>query len=87
MALDIFERAAICSDFITSVLECRDRLEPIINGEIERGHCVAGEQEAYGGKPGKRKTTLADARRIAKTIEVVLNRAVNKFDSAMEEDR
>ena len=85
--MDAHERAGICGDFINEVVTCRDLLLPIINGEIERGHCVAGEREALGGKPGKRKTTLADARAIAKTIEFRLNRAVNKFDSQMEADR
>ena len=84
--MDAGERACICGDFINEVVTCRDLLLPIINGEIERGHCV-GDREAFGGKPGKRKTTLKDAQAIAKTIEFRLNRAVNKFDQQMEADR
>ena len=77
--MDEFEQAAREGDFITSILEARDTLKPVITGEIERGHCV-GERECYGGRRGMRKTKLADAMRIAKTVEVILNRAVNKFD-------
>ena len=65
--------------FITRVLEARDALQPIACGEVERGHCVGG-REAYGANPGKRKTTLKDARRIAKHVIFCLNKAVNKFD-------
>jgi len=84
--LDACERAVICGHFSNEVATCRDMLQPIIDGEIERGHCPAGQQEAYGGKPGKRKTTLADARKIAKTIVARLNRAINEFDDDMEAD-
>ena len=84
--MDKFDRAGICGRFETDVLQCRDLLQPIIDGQIERGHCPAGQQEAYGGVPGKRKTTLEDARKIAKTITVILNRAVNKFHDDMEDD-
>lgn len=73
--LDEVEKCA----FITSVLEARDALKPISDGEIERGHCVGG-REAYGAVPGKRKTTLKDARRIVKHVIFALDRAVNKFD-------
>lgn len=85
--MDARERACICGDFVNEVASCRDLLVPIITGEIERGHCLAGEHEATGGKPGKRKTTIVDARKIAKTIEFRLNRAMNKFDTQMEDDR
>jgi hypothetical protein len=80
------ERACVCGDFINEVVTCRDMLLPIINGEIERGHCLPGQHEARGAIAGKRKTTLADARKIAKTIEFRINRAVNKFDRQMEND-
>jgi hypothetical protein len=73
------KQAAREHDFITQVLMARDMLEPIISGEIERGHCVGG-QAAYGATPGKRKTKLDDAVRIAKTVKFNLDRAVNKFD-------
>jgi hypothetical protein len=84
--LDAGERAVICGHFSNEVATCRDMLQPIIDGLIERGHCQAGQQEAYGGVRGKRKTTLVDARKIAKTIVVRLNRALNEFDKDMEAD-
>lgn len=62
------------------MLMIRDRLKPIVDGEITRGHCRAGEREAYGGKPGKRKTTLKDAREIARHAIAYINRAVNRFE-------
>lgn len=65
--------------FITRVLEARDALQPIVDGEIRRGHCVGG-REAYGAKPGLRKTSLKDARRIAQHVIFCLNKAINKFD-------
>jgi hypothetical protein len=85
--MDARERACICGDFLNEVASCRDLLIPILTGEITRCHCVAGEREATGGRPGKRKTTLKDARAIAKSIEFRLNRAMNKFDDLMENDR
>jgi hypothetical protein len=77
--MDEFERAVHDHEFVTAVLQARDMLKPIITGEIERGHCVGG-RECYGAQPGMRKTKLADAVKIAKTVEIILNRAVNKFD-------
>jgi hypothetical protein len=77
--MDEFERAAHDHEFVTQVLTARDMLRPIITGEIERGHCV-GDRECYGARPGMRKTKLADAVKIAKTVEIILNRAVNEFD-------
>jgi hypothetical protein len=65
--------------FLTQVLMCRDKLLPIISGEITRGHCVGG-RECYGAKPGRRKTTLKDAVTIAKAVHFLLNRAVDDFE-------
>ncbi len=81
--MDKFEKAAIDHEFVTAVLEARDKLRPIISGEIERGHCVGG-RECYGARPGFRKTRLADAVKIARTVEIILNRAVNKFEEDNE---
>ena len=77
--MDKFELAARDHVFVTAILEARDMLRPIITGEIERGHCVGG-RECYGARPGMRKTKLADAVKIAKTVGIILDRAVNKFD-------
>jgi hypothetical protein len=85
--MDARDRACICGEFENEVLSCRDMLQPIIDGQITRGHCIAGQREAYGGVPGKRKTTFADARQIAKTIICRLDRAVNKFNERMEDDK
>lgn len=77
--LDKFERAKINHKFETEMLRCRDMLKPIITGEIERGHCVAGQSVGYGANPGMRKTKLADAVKIAKTIEFIISRAIQEF--------
>ena len=77
--MDKYEAAQRDYAFVTAVLQARDRLDPIISGEIERGHCPAGTRECYGGKPGKRKTMLKDAVRIAKDVAFILNRAANEF--------
>lgn len=77
--MDQFEQAQRDDKFIQAVLTARDMLKPIITGEIERGHCVGG-RECYGARPGTRKTKLADAVKIAKTVEFILNKAVNEFD-------
>lgn len=84
--MDKYERAQVNHEFESQVLKCRDLLEPIITGMIERGHCLAGFRVGTGGKPGKRKTTLKDAVAIAKTIEVILNKAVNDFSDAYRKD-
>jgi hypothetical protein len=77
--LDKFEQAARDGDFTNTVAEARDMLRPILTGQIEREHGVGLERECYGKSPGFRKTKLADAVKIAKTIEIVLNKAINKF--------
>ena len=79
--MDKFEQAQRDGDFVNEIATIRDMLKPIITGEIERGHCV-GCQQAYGGRPGFRKTKLADAVKIAKTMEFRLNQAINKFEEA-----
>lgn len=35
------EVSAICA-FMNEMLNVRDRLEPILSGQIKRGHCLAG---------------------------------------------
>ncbi len=81
--MDEFTEAQRYHTFETYVLQARDMLRPIIDGEIERGHCV-GARECYGGTPGKRKTMLKDAVKIAKTVAFILNRAVNEFRESEE---
>ena len=68
------------SCFSNEMVGIRDRLKPIIIGEIERSHCLAGSAVAYGGTPGKRKTTLKDAVAIAKLCCQIIDREVNKID-------
>ncbi len=80
--IDEFEKARVDIMFVNKVAGIRDMLEPIASGEITRGHCSPGTRECYGGKPGKRKTTLADARKIAHHAIIALNRAINEFDEA-----
>jgi len=62
------------------ILTIRDRLKPIENGMIERGHCLAGDAAAYGGEPGKRKTTLKDAKGIVHHAIVKIDQIVNRFN-------
>ncbi len=69
--------------FVNEVIEARDLLDAIIDGEITRGHCVGG-RECYGKRPGERKTTLKDARQIAKTVRVKLNRAMHELDESQQ---
>lgn len=70
--------------FMNEMLCVRDRLEPILSGQIKRGRCLNGNAEAYGGTPGYRKTTLKDAREIAKVCQAIINRAYDKFDKDLE---
>lgn len=78
------EEVAIVSTFSNKMLEVRDRLDPIVKGEIERGHCLAGDNVAVGGVPGYRKTTLKDAVRIARHIQAFINQAVDELDKHMD---
>lgn len=66
-------------DLMNEMAAVRDLLEPIASGEIERGHCV-GRAAAYGGSPGKRKTMLVDAVKIAKHCRAKINNEINKAD-------
>ena len=74
------EEVAAVHRFMQQMLEIRDRLDPILKGEIERGHCLAGQAEAYGGVRGYRKTTLKDARAIAKHCKAFIDRAYDELD-------
>jgi len=78
------EEVAIVHQFANMMLQVRDRLDPIVKGEIERGHCLAGNAAAYGGSPGMRKTTLKDAREIAKHCQAIINRACNDIDKHLD---
>jgi hypothetical protein len=80
-----YEQARREHEFMTAILEARDMLEPIVSGKIERGHCLPGKHTAYLDEPGKRKTTLADAKKIAKTVQWIINRAIDKYDGRGDE--
>lgn len=59
-----------------AAMECariRDKLDPIIKGQIERGHSPKGRVLDLG----TRKTTLADARKIVEFAQARLNIAAN----------
>lgn len=69
------------SDFTDAVARVRDSLEPIAEGEIERGKPIS----QYDFTPGMRKTKLKDAREIAKRAIEKLNVAINKFNDGIFE--
>ena len=75
-----FLAAQIEHAFHTRILEARDLLRPIVEGEIERGHCSPGTRQGYGGHPGKRKTTLKDAKGLAKQATMLINHAFAELD-------
>lgn len=83
--VDKFRLAQIMHAFETRMLEARDRLEPIVSGEIERAHCSPGTRECYGGRPGMRKTMLKDAVSIARTVTAIIDNAVNRFHEDQKE--
>lgn len=83
---DKFEQAKIEHDLIHCLLQCRDMLNPIVKGAIERSNCVAGTRECYGGKRGDRKTMLKDAVKIAKTIQAIIKRTIAEYDRKNEDE-
>lgn len=80
------EEIARVHKFTNAMLDVRDRLIPILKGEIERGHCLPGKSTAYLDKPGFRKTKLKDAVEIARHIHAIINRAVNEIERPDEGD-
>jgi hypothetical protein len=74
------EEVARLGRFTNLMLSVRDRLDPIVKGEIERGHCLPGKSTAYLDAPGMRKTKLKDAVEIARHCQAIINRAVNEID-------
>jgi len=70
------EEVAIVSNFRNEMLVIRDRLDPIVKGEVERGRSLAGQRNM----PGNRKTTFKDAARIASHIQAAINRAIDDLD-------
>lgn len=64
----------------TEILMIRDMLKPILDGQIERGHCSPGSRECYGAVPGRRKLTLADARKLVKHATARLDKAAQKLN-------
>lgn len=77
-----FRHAQEIHHLMHAMMLVRDRLQVIADGEIERGHCVAGERECYGDKPGKRKVKLEDARKISKHCIAYLNKELNRVDDS-----
>ncbi len=77
--MDKFQAAIREGQFSNTIVGVRDMLQVIVDGEIDRLHCSPGVRECYGGKPGKRKLLLADARSIARRAIVIIDRAVNEF--------
>ena len=63
-------------DLADEMCRIRDMMEPIITGKIERGHSLAGCPNGVLN-PGLRKTTLADARKIAEAVVCRANRATS----------
>lgn len=73
------EETCRVSELINEMSAIRDRLDPIVKGEIDRGHCIGG-REVYGAMPGTRKTFLKDAVSIAKTVQIRIDRAIGEFE-------
>jgi len=81
-ALDVDRKTASDAvEFMSAALRVRDSLDPVVEGVIERGHCVGG-RDCYGMRAGHRKTMLKDAVSIAKTCQAIINNAVNKWHDA-----
>lgn len=79
-ALDIDRSSASDEqDFTHAALIVRDSLQPIVDGMIEREHCVGG-RDCYGARKGFRKTMLKDAVKIANNCQAIINRAVNTWN-------
>ena len=78
------EETAIVWNFTNRMLQVRDMLDPIVKGEIERGHCLAGNAIAYGGHPGMRKTTLKDAKQIARHVQALINMSHKDLDEDLD---
>jgi hypothetical protein len=74
------EELASVSNFRNRMLLIRDRLDPIVKGEITRGRSLAGQR----GMPGKRKTTCKDAARIAHHIQAAINLAIDDLDKHLD---
>jgi hypothetical protein len=74
------EEVARLHRFTNDMLGVRDRLDPILKGEIERGHCLPGKSVAYLDAPGMRKIKLKDAVEIAKHCQAIINRAVKEIE-------
>ena len=63
----------IIYELVNALATVRQDLEPLLSDEIERGNCSAKRIE-----PGTRKTTLADARKIARRIAAKVNSATQE---------
>lgn len=64
------------------ILACRNCLQPIVDGEMERERSVAGQREYHAGRRGMKKVSLKDARKIAKHVVWKINRALDEFEKA-----
>lgn len=58
--------------------QVRDELEPILSGQIRRGHACKAKGDLTL-EPGLRKTRLADARKISESMRPKLNRVINSL--------
>lgn len=68
------------NQLVNEILEIRDRLRVIEEGQIERGRCLPGT--IY---PGKRKLTMKDAQSIAKHAVARIDQIVNRFNEATDD--
>lgn len=62
------------------ILACRDSLQQIVDGTMERERSIAGQREYHTGQRGMKKVTLKDARKIAKYVVWKINRALDDFE-------
>lgn len=64
----------------------RDRFEPFLTGEIERGVCPPGKSVAALDKPGMRKFTLKDARELGRHLHATIVRVLERHRQMGIED-
>lgn len=62
------------------ILEVRDRLKAIEDGQVSRGRCLPGTI-----KPGKRKITLKDAKSIAHHAIARIDQIVKRFHDVTDD--
>lgn len=80
--MDEYELAKHNDWIMTEAMTVRDMLAPILEGVIERGHCLPGKHAAYLDKPGFRKLMLADARNLVRHATARLNKLVDEINKS-----